>query len=79
MLVHDAGLHNITKTLLLSILLRTNEEYVSKFDLLQDIIDNEDTCWGSGVYLNDTAVFRQTWHKVIVVCCSKFRILGYDI
>lgn len=58
--VYDVGLHNITKTLLLSILLRTNEEYVRKFDLLQDIINNEDTCWGSGVYLGDTAVSRQT-------------------
>ena len=35
--VYDAGLQNNTKTLLISILLSNNEQYVRKFDLLQDI------------------------------------------
>ena len=60
-----AGLPGVTKTLLFSVLLRINEKYVRTFEALTDIFDNEDTCWGSGVSVNGTAMSQSTWHKIL--------------
>jgi len=65
--VRDAGMQRITKTLMISILLQCNEKYVKSFDLLQDLVDDCNTCWGSGVYVNDMRVSKPSWHKVIYV------------
>ena len=62
-----ADLPGVTKTLLLSVLLRINEKYVRIFEALTDIFDSEDTCWGSGVSVNSTAMSQSTWHKILYV------------
>ena len=58
---------NVTKTLLISVLLRINEQYVRKFETLKDLIEADDSCWGSGLYVNELMVSKQAWHKVIYV------------
>ena len=35
--------------------------------MLQDVIEADDSCCGSGLYVNDLRVSKQTWHKVIYV------------
>ena len=66
--LHAAGLPRVTKTLLISILLQCNEDYVRSFDVLCDLLDQDsETCWGSGLYVNDIRVSRSSWHKVIYV------------
>ena len=65
--MHDLGLQNVTKTLLISVLLQTNEQYVRKFEALSDIFVADDSCWGSGLYVYDLEVSKQTWHKLIYV------------
>ena len=37
------------------------------FEALADILDSEDTCWGSGVSVNGTAMSQSAWHKVLYV------------
>jgi len=66
--VHDAGMQCVNKTLMISILLQCNENYVKSFSVLQDLLDGDsDSCWGSGVYVNDVRVSKPSWHKVIYV------------
>ena len=66
--VCDAGVQTVTKTLMISILMQCNEKYVRNFDVLKDLLDADgDTCWGSGVYVNDVRVSKPSWHKVIYV------------
>ena len=72
--LHAAGLPGINKTLLISVLLQCNETYVRSFDILCDLLDSDnDTCWGSGLYVNDARVSKSSWHKVIYVAVY----LGY--
>jgi len=52
--MHELGIENVTKTLLISMLLQTNKQYVRKFDCLKDMNDN--SCWQSGLYINDLRV-----------------------
>ena len=65
--IHEAGLKNVSKTLLISVILGTNEQYVRKFEMLNDLIEADDSCWGSGLYMNELRVSKQAWHKVIYV------------
>ena len=69
----DTGLQKVIKTLLISVLLQSNENYVRSFDALQDMLDESNTCWGSGLYVNDIRVSKPSWHKVIYVAVH----LGY--
>ena len=72
--IHDAGLPKVSKTLLISVLLHSNETYVRSFDALRDLLDSDDdTCWGSGLFINDVRVSKSSWHKVIYVAVY----LGY--
>ena len=34
---------------------------------LTDVFDSEDTCWGSGISINGTAMSQSAWHKVLYV------------
>ena len=63
----DTGLQGITKTLLISVLLKTNEKYVQKFGTLQSMFDNEESCWGCGVSVNGTKMSQPGWHKILYV------------
>ena len=69
----DTGLQKVTKILLISVLLQSNENYVRSFDALQDMLDESNTCWGSGLYVNAIRVSKPSWHKVIYVAVH----LGY--
>ena len=72
--LHAASLPRVTKTLLISVLLQCNETYVRSFDSLSDLLDSDnDTCWGSGLYINDARMSKPSWHKVIYVAVH----LGY--
>ena len=51
-----AGLTGVIKTLLFSVLLKINEKYVQTFEALTDILASKDTCWGSGISVNGTAM-----------------------
>ena len=57
----------MTKTLLLSVLLGNNEKYVRTFEILADIFDSEDSCWRSGISVNDMTMSQSTWHKVLYI------------
>ena len=35
--------------------------------MLKDLIEADDSCWGSGLYVNELKVSKQAWHKVIYV------------
>ena len=61
------GFAGVTKTLLISVLFANNETYVRTFEVLTDIFDSEDTCWGSGISINGTAMSQSAWHKVLYV------------
>ena len=63
------GLQGITKILLISILLQTNEKYVQTFDALKSIFDNEESCWGCGVTVNGS---QPGWHKILYVAVLHF-------
>ena len=41
--MHDLGLQNVTKILLISVLLQTNEQYVRKFEAASDIFVADDS------------------------------------
>ena len=56
----NAGMQNVSKSLLIFVLLQSNEQYVRKFEMLQDVIEADDSCWGSGLYVNDLRVSKQT-------------------
>ena len=59
--LHPAGLPKVTNTLLISILLQCNETYLRSFDVLCDLLDHDsDTCWGSGLYVNDIRVSKSS-------------------
>ncbi|MCY3928217.1 MAG: helicase-related protein [Acidobacteria bacterium] len=65
--LYETGLQGVTKTLLISVLLQTNEKYVRTFGTLQSIFDNEESCWGCGVSVNGTKMSQPGWHKVLYV------------
>jgi len=74
--VHDAGMQNATKKLMISILLQCNEEYVRTFDVLEDFLDGDgETCWRIGLYVNDIQVSMAQSH----LCCSTLGLFGYDV
>ena len=70
----NAGMQNVSKSLLIFVLLQSNEQYVGKFEMLQDVIEADDSCCGSGLYVNDLRVSKQTWHKVIYVAVHNYRL-----
>jgi len=57
----------VTKTLLISVLLASNEKYVRTFEILTDIFDCDDTCWRSGISINNTTMSQSAWHKLLYV------------
>ena len=61
------GFVGVIKTLLISVLLANNEKYIGAFVVLTDIFDSEDTCWGSSISINGTAMSQSAWHKVLYV------------
>jgi len=64
----ETGLQGVTKTLLMSVLLQSNENYVKTFDTLQCTFDSE--CWVSGVnvgYIEEMKMSQPAWHKVLYV------------
>jgi len=63
----EMGLQSVTKTLLISVLLQSNEKYVSTFDSLQSIIVEEGSCWGCGVMVCGIKMSQPAWHKVLYV------------
>lgn len=51
----DAGLEGVTKTLLTAVLLGCNEKYAKTFDVLCDMVKDDDdaqSCWGCGKTVN---------------------------
>ena len=63
----EIGLQGVTKTLLISVLLQTNEKYVQTFGSLQSIFDSEESCWGYGVSVNGIKMSKPVWHKILYV------------
>jgi len=63
----DYGLQGMTKTLITAILMQSNEQYVRKFKELEDIFDDDDSCWGCGRMLGDIRMSFTAWYKILYV------------
>ena len=67
----ETGLQSVTKTLLISVLLQSNEKYVRTFDSLQSIFEEEGSCWGCGVFVCGSKMFQPDWHKLLYVAVHR--------
>ena len=47
-----------------AVLMKTNEQYVCKYEQLHEIFDTSDSLWGCGKLVNGTI---SSWHKVLYV------------
>jgi len=65
--LHSAGLTTVTKTLLVGTLMGASSDYIKGHNEMEDIIDNADTCWGNGVYINGIRMGASAWNKMICV------------
>ena len=69
----DNGLQGITKTLIIAILMQSNEQYVRKFKELECVFDDDDDDndhtlrWGCGRMVGDVQMSMAAWHKVLYV------------
>ena len=63
----EIGLQGVTKTLLISVLLQTNEKYVQTFGLL---FDSEESCWWCGVSGNGIKMSKSVCHKILYVAVN---------
>ena len=63
----EYGLEGATKTLITAVLMKTNEQYVRKYEQLHEIFDASDSLWGCGKLVNGTMMSCSSWHKVLYV------------
>ena len=68
-----AGLQGVTKTLLTAVLLGVNEQYVHSFDVLHEMMNDKESCWGCGTSILGNRMSQLQWHKIIYVAVH----LGY--
>ena len=61
------GVEGATKTLITAMLIKTNEQYVRKYEQLHDAIETDDSIWGCGKMVNDVAMSYISWHYVLYV------------
>lgn len=74
----ETSLQSVTKTLLISVLLQSNEKYVRTFDSLQNMIVEEGSCWGCGVTVCGTKMSQPAWHKILYVAVH-LNLIDLDI
>ena len=68
-----AGLQGVTKTLLTAVLLGVNEQYIHAFDVLHEMMNNKESCWGCETSFLGNRMSQLQWHKIIYVAVH----LGY--
>ena len=61
------GLEGATKTSTTAVLLKTNEQYVWKYEQLHDVIENDDSIWGCGKMVHNVAMSYISWHNVLYI------------
>ena len=62
--LQNAGLSNVTKTLLVGVLMKTTSQYVDK---CLESVDNDIIPWGCGMVIRDVPMSNYSWYKVLYV------------
>ena len=63
----EHGLEGATKTLIVAILLKSNEQYIRKYEQLHDAITSDDLLWGCGKIVDDVSMSYASWHNVLYI------------
>lgn len=56
-----------------------HETYVKSIDAFNNLLDSDDTCWGSGLYVHDARMSKSSWHKVIIYVTAHLGYANYGI
>ena len=65
--LHDNGLSTVTRTILVGFLMKATSKYIQDNEIIREMVDTSDTCWGSGVVVDGKRMTAYAWAKVIYV------------
>lgn len=65
--LHDNGLSTVTRTISVGFLMKATSKYIQSNEIIREMVDTSDTCWGSGVVVDGKCMTPYAWSKVIYV------------